>query len=346
MLRNLNINTFFYDLPKKRVAKFPIHKRSHSRMLLLDRVTQTVSPSLFTDIGSFITSNDLIIINNTRVFSARLYPMINKGKAAEKTIEVVLDRWNDNQTVPCICNTKLAIGDRIYFKNNIIMTVVQRSPQLLLLSPFKTITHYYDWIHAVGSVPIPRYLERDEQTVDTIRYHSVFAQNTGSIASPTASLHFDNATTDALLKQGVEMAPITLHCSFGTFLPIRTKDIADHTMQKEYYSISKKTLQDIQRCKQRGGRVIAIGTTVVRALESLASEYKYIPGDYHTSLFIKPGYSFKLVDGVLTNFHSPKSTPLVLTVAFAGASLVEKGYRLAIERKYRFLSYGDCMLIL
>lgn len=311
-------------------------------MLVLNKNQQTIGRSVFSKIGSFFKKEDLIILNNTRVITARVEATIKSGKK----IELLMEKWQDGH-IQCLCNYAVRPNMTLFLPGGERVTVIEKNASLVTMaSSFKSVQEYYLWLATHGSIPLPPYMHRSSQVFDQERYNTIFAKIDGSIAAPTASLHFDDKTVQTLINCGIDISYITLHCSFATFLPVRVKNISDHVMHKEYFSISEEVIDKIRACKEKGGRVIAVGTTVVRALESMKTEKDMIPGQYSTSIFITPGYKFSIVDCMLTNFHAPSSTPLLLTDAFAGRVLLSRAYEMAMEKKYRFLSYGDCMLLL
>lgn len=333
---------FNYDLPEHLIAQKPLAKRISSRLLCMDKTTGVISDKQFVDFVDLINENDLLVLNDTKVIPARLYGKKQTGGKVEILIERVLDEQNALAHIRSSKSPKA--GAIIELDNGFNLTVTGRDDDLFCLE-FTAEISFFDLLDQIGHIPLPPYITREDDEEDLSRYQTVFAQQSGAVAAPTAGLHFDQATIDRLEKKGVTKAFVTLHVGSGTFRPVKVDDLSEHVMHKEYYSVSQETVDKVQQTQVRGGRVIAIGTTAVRALESASKTGKLQAGFGDTDLFITPGYQFKSVDAMLTNFHLPESTLLMLISAFAGYDHVVHAYQHAIEQAYRFFSYGDAMFL-
>ncbi len=341
----MNLDEFDYTLPKSLIAQYPSPHRGESRLMILHRGEGALEHRNFGDLHHFIRPGDLLVMNNTRVLPARLigrketggrvevllFPSWNgiKGEweALVKNIGKIKDRIRiqfDQETYGELSEVKGGKGK---------ITITGKSVEELLKK--------------AGHIPLPPYIKREDEPLDRERYQTVFAEKDGSIAAPTAGLHFTQPLIQTLRKKGVQIAFITLHIGPGTFTPVKAEKVENHRMDQEWVEITEEVGKAIEKTKQQGGRVIAVGTTTTRALESFAEgEGRVRLGRGYVSLFIYPPYCFKVIDGLLTNFHLPKSTLLMLVSAFAGRDFILKAYREAVEKKYRFYSYGDAMLIL
>lgn len=338
-----SLNDFDYILPEALIAQYPVDNRSDSRLLVVppnpsDHFVHTHFPGIL----QYVHSGDLLIFNDTKVIPARLYGQKETGGKVSCLIERVLDDRTALAHVGASHSPK--IGAIIQFENAFSATVVGRENELFVLR-FLTDMQLIELLLQHGHVPLPPYITRNVKREDWDRYQTVYARHLGAIAAPTAGLHFDEMILSQLKANGVELGFLTLHVGAGTFQPVRTKNLAAHHMHSEMIHVTQAVCDQIQACKQRGGRVIAVGTTVVRALESAAISGKIVPFFGETSLFIMPGFQFQMVDLLLTNFHLPKSTLLMLVAAFAGYERVMSAYRNAVAQQYRFFSYGDVMLI-
>lgn len=339
----LSTDAFDYALPQSLIAQHPLDERTASRLMVLQRQQQVIDHYKFSDIVNFINPNDLLVINNTKVIPARLFGQKESGGKLECLIERVVE---PHKALAHIRSSKSPKpGSRIILESKLMATVTGRKGELFQLT-FDGDEDLFLLLERYGHMPLPPYIERADAIEDRERYQTVFAEHKGAVAAPTASLHFDEALLKRLREQGTEITQITLHVGAGTFQPVRVDDVTQHQMHSEWIDVSQATVEAIAACKQRGGRVIAVGTTVMRALESaaLTGKLKAFKGD--TDIFIYPGFEFKCVDALLTNFHLPKSTLLMLVSAFAGYDFICKAYAAAIEQQYRFFSYGDAMLIL
>lgn len=340
----MQLSDFDFELPIQLIAKYPTQQRTHSRLL----IGQTpIIDTHFYQIGDYLQSKDLLVINNTQVIPGRLFAHKATGGKLEVMIERVLDNYQALAMIKS--NRSPVIGSQIYFDSGqqIFATVLEKAGYLYTLSFNKIIDEV---LAEYGHIPLPYYLNRADEKSDQQRYQTVFAKQKGAVAAPTAGLHFDNALLDKIKTQGVGVAEVTLHVGAGTFLPVKTDNITEHKMHKECIEISQETQEKIIKTKQNGGRIIALGTTVVRALESWAKINNLTSKtcdkfSKETDIFIYPKFEFKIVDVLITNFHLPKSSLLMLVSAFAGVDEIRHIYQHAIEQQYRFFSYGDAMLL-
>ena len=334
---------FNYHLPDSLIAQKPLAERTASRLLHLDRVSGAVNDGQFTDFLDLLNANDFVVFNDTKVIPARLYG----HKASGGKIEILIERIEgERQALAHIKASKSPKPDSLLnLDGGAICRVIERENDLFRLQ-FETEQTLLDLLADIGHIPLPPYIERADDSDDLERYQTVFAKQAGAVAAPTAGLHFDQAALDKLDAKGIAKAFVTLHVGSGTFQPVRADDLADHVMHKEFYQVSQATVDAVQQARARGGRVVAIGTTAVRALESASRSGSLQAGFGDTDLFITPGYQFKSVDAMLTNFHLPESTLLMLISAFAGYDAVMQAYQHAIQQQYRFFSYGDAMVII
>jgi len=340
----MRVSDFDYTLPEERIAKYPPENRGATRLLVLNRSTGKVEHARYEALDAFLCSGDLLVINTTKVVRARLFALKQTGSA----IELMLLEKHEGPQNHALYRGRLKKGDRLLAHGHELI-VEELAGQGVARLGVDGIESVHALFERFAEVPIPPYLKRDAEALDRERYQTVFAEHPGSVAAPTASL---NMTPELLLKlenAGVSTAGMTLHVGLGTFLPIRTETMEEHVMHREYYSIPARTIELIAQTRSSGGRVIALGTTVTRALEHAASRISAFSGSAPLSgeadIFIHPGYSFRTIDALLTNFHAPRSTVLMLTAAFAGADHLRAAYREAVEKRYDFLSYGDSMLI-
>ena len=341
---------FHYDLPDKLIARFPTAERSGSRLLHLDGVTGLLAHSHFAQLLDFLRAGDLLVFNDTKVIPARLYGHKLTGGKVEILIERILSK---NSAIAHLRASKSpADGTDIRLENGRLVTVVERRESLFVLDFNGSVV--LDILTEVGHVPLPQYIDRADKHLDHERYQTVFGCHPGAVAAPTAGLHFDDTLLQRIKAAGVETAFITLHVGAGTFQSMRVDNITDHTMHSEVMTVNSAVCDAVNKAKAEGRRVIAVGTTCVRALETAASHVtpsastkadQISPYQGETSIFIYPGYSFKVVDGLITNFHLPESTLLMLVAAFAGYANTMAAYRQAVAEEYRFFSYGDAMFI-
>jgi len=353
----VRVSLFDYDLPTELIAQQPLAERSASRMLVLHRDDGAIEHRQFTDLPEYLASQDCAVINQTRVIPARLLGRRPTGGQVELLLLEPLGngRWE----VLARPAGRLSTGERIDFSGEITATVEEGLSQGRGVVSLESRGELMTALNRVGLTPLPPYIHRDQQPLseassqqqaqeaaDRARYQTVYAQEPGAVAAPTAGLHFDEEMLERLAAHDVEIARITLHVSAATFRPVRVENIEEHQMDMERYQITAEAAQAINACRANAGRIIAVGTTVVRTLETLADDSGQIAADSgETSLFIYPGYRFRAVDMLLTNFHLPRSTLLMLVSAFAGREQVLAAYQEAVARRYRFYSYGDCMLI-
>jgi len=342
----MRVEEFDYTLPLSLIAQYPTPQRGDSRLMVLHRGRGTIEHRDFRDILDYLQPGDLLVVNNTRVLPARL---IGKKETGGKCEILLIPSWNGAKGVWEVLikgARKMKRGARIQFGEGLYGEVkeVGNGKGKICFSGQKEVMEI---LRKIGHIPLPPYIKREDEPLEKDRYQTIFAERDGSIAAPTAGLHFTQSLLQSLRDQGVIITSITLHIGIGTFAPVKVKNVEDHMMGAEWIEISEETVREIEETKQRGGRVIAVGTTTTKALESFSdTEGRVKPGSSCSSLFIYPPYRFRVIDGLITNFHLPKSTLIMLVSAFAGKDLLMKAYREAIERKYRFYSYGDAMLIL
>jgi S-adenosylmethionine:tRNA ribosyltransferase-isomerase len=332
---------FSYELPAELIAQAPAADRTASRLLHVDGAV--LADLQFGDLPRLVAPGDLLVLNDTRVIKARLTGRKPTGGRIEALIERIVER--DHAWAQIRASHMPKVGSTIEFDGGAIATVLARDARLFRLR-FDIGLPLVDWLERHGAVPLPPYITRPASTNDAVRYQTVYARHAGAVAAPTAGLHFDDALLDALARHDVATAFITLHVGAGTFAPVETDDIALHRMHAEWFRVPEATAAAIVATRARGGRVLAVGTTSLRALESAATDGGGIrAGVAETRLFITPGYRFRVVDRLLTNFHLPKSTLLMLVSAFAGPSTIRAAYAHAVRSRYRFFSYGDAMLL-
>lgn len=340
---------FDYNLPEELIAQFPAEKRDESNLMLLNRQDKTVSHKKFFDIVDFFNEDDVLVMNNTRVIPARL---IGK-KATGAKIEVFLleKKTPASWEVLIKPSKRVKKGTIIDFSENLTAKVIERLPNDKWLVEFVFTGNFDEILQKTGHIPLPPYIERslssnDLKNLDFERYQTVYAQNSGSVAAPTAGLHFTEEILAKLKQKGVEICHVTLNVGLGTFKPVKAENILEHVMDREFYEISETTANIINNAKLQGKKITAVGTTTVRTLESAyQKDGRISETSGYSQLFIYPGYKFNVIDRLLTNFHLPKSTLIMLVSAFAEKDFVFSAYKEAIEKKYRFYSYGDCMLI-
>lgn len=334
----MQLDDFNFDLPKSLIAQKPTKNRTESRLLV---ASGSIMDKNFSDIGEFLQPGDLLVMNNTKVIPARLFGHKQTGGKVEVMIERLL---NDKEVLAMIRASRAPkINSMIEFENGDSAIVLDKDNGLYTLH-FKT-DSLLNLLDNIGHIPLPPYIERQDTKDDQSRYQTVYAKHEGAVAAPTAGLHFDDNLIHSLKKQGVDTAFVTLHVGAGTFQPVKVDKIEDHRMHSEYYEISQQTVDKINQTKQKGGRIIAVGTTAVRSLESAIRHKKFQAIKEDTDIFIYPGFEFQLVDMMITNFHLPKSSLLMLVSAFIGKNKMFEIYDHAIEKEYRFFSYGDAMLL-
>lgn len=338
---------FSYHLPDELIARYPCENRTASRLLHV-LPEGGLAHRQFADIASLLQAGDLLIMNNTRVIPARLFGQKDTGGKLEVLIERVESEF---QAIAHIRSSRSPkAGSHIIFcadeesgeKTAFSAIMLEREGALFRLQFSVPVLEV---LNAIGHMPLPPYMERADELADKERYQTVYAKHEGAVAAPTAGLHFDQTLLQSLQAQGVELAEVTLHVGAGTFQPVKVDDVEQHHMHSEWISVSAEVCEKVKACKARGGRVIAVGTTSVRALESAALTGDIQPFVGETDIFLYPGKSFHVVDALITNFHLPESTLLMLVSAFAGVDEIKQAYAVAVEQQYRFFSYGDAMLL-
>lgn len=340
MKNTLLLSDFDYALPKELIASFPKEERSSSRLMVV-HPQGSIEHFTFKDLVNLLNKNDLLIFNNTKVFPARLYGTKPSGGKIECLIERVLS--SHEALVHLKTNKKIKINSEIIFLNS-KAKVIDKKEDLFYLD-FDT-ENLFEYLEKYGVMPLPPYIQRSSQVFDKQRYQTVYAEKRGAVAAPTAGLHFDEDLIRKIKQKGIEVKHVTLHVGAGTFKPVKNEDILQHTMHAEYMEVGAEVCEAVLKCRNQGGRVVAVGTTSARCLETAAQNGEPKPFKGETRLFIYPGYLFRSVDALLTNFHLPKSTLLMLVSAFAGSDNIKKAYQTAIQEKYRFFSYGDAMFLI
>ena len=340
----MKTSDFYFDLPEELIAQTPLKDRAASRLLYMDKTTGALRHETFRDVLRHLQSGDCLVINDTRVLPARLFGRRSSGAAVEFLLlkRVEGDVW---QTL-VKPGKKARPGDTFEFGDGSLRAVIEGlSEEGTRLVRFQYEGIFEEVLDRLGTMPLPPYIR--EILDDAERYQTVYSNKYGSAAAPTAGLHFDDALLDAIEAKGVEIARITLHVGLGTFRPVKAESLHDHVMHAEYFEISENAAEKIRRTKAAGGRVVAVGTTSVRTLESAAGRHETLQAcSGWTDIFIYPGYTFRVVDGLITNFHLPESTLIMLVSALAGREHVLAAYREAVKERYRFFSFGDAMLIL
>jgi S-adenosylmethionine:tRNA ribosyltransferase-isomerase len=338
----MNTCDFDYYLPKELVAQFPCAKRSASRLLCLERKSGTIVHRQFCALVDLLAPGDLLVFNDTRVIPARIFATKETGGKVEILVERVLD---EHRVLAHLRFSKVPkLKMKLILLNGVEVKVLAQKDDLFELE-FLSTRQVLDILEEIGHIPLPPYIERQDDSADKERYQTIFARRNGAIAAPTAGLHFDEELLFKIKTCGIKFAFITLHVGAGTFQPVRVDDITQHKMHAEYIEVPEEVCAEIMATKKSGGRVIAVGTTVVRSLEAAAQNGELKPFKGDTDIFIYPGFKFNCVDAVITNFHLPKSTLLMLICAFAGAEKIFHAYQKAVQEHYRFFSYGDAMFI-
>lgn len=333
-----SLSDFDFHLPAELIAQAPLPQRSASRLLQVQR--EALADRVFTDILALLQPGDVLVFNDTRVLNARFFGMKETGGK----VEVLVERFIDATTVLAQVRASKSpgAGMKLRLADAFDVTVGERAGEFFTLHfPSDAIA----LIDQYGNLPLPPYIEHAADEVDEQRYQTVYAKNPGAVAAPTAGLHFDDALLERLKAHGVQLAWLTLHVGAGTFQPVRSENLAEHQMHSEWYSISPQTVEIVEAARRAGRDVVAVGTTSLRALESASQSGRLVAGSEDTQIFITPGYRFKTVTRLITNFHLPKSTLMMLVSAFAGYDRIRSAYAHAIEQRYRFFSYGDAMLL-
>ena len=336
---------FYYDLPEELIAQTPVEPRNSSRLMKIDRKTGDIVHSRFYNLCDYLKKGDLLVLNDSRVLPARLY---GEKKDTGSFIEFLLLEQKGDKLWEIICRPgkKAKVGTEFSFGNGILTAkVIEVKDDGNRIVKFSCEGNFYAVLDEIGQMPLPPYIT--EKLEDKERYQTVYSKELGSAAAPTAGLHFTKEQLEEIRSMGVDIAYVTLHVGLGTFRPVKEDDILIHKMHSEHYHLSEETAEKINRTKASGGRVIAVGTTSCRTLESMELENGLVKsGDGYTDIFIYPGYKFKLLDGLITNFHLPESTLIMLVSAFLGYENTMNAYKIAVEEKYRFFSFGDAMCIL
>jgi len=340
----LNVSDFDFDLPEALIAQHPVEPRDACRLMVVNRDNGGIEHHTFRDLVALLKMGDVLVLNNTRVIPARLF---GEKEGTEAKIEVLLLKRLELDVWEALVKPgkRLKVGQRVYFGNGLLIGELEdilengnRRIHFTYSGVFETI------LDTLGQMPLPPYITA--QMEDQERYQTVYAKERGSVAAPTAGLHFTPELLDELREKGVEIVEILLHVGLGTFRPVKVEEIREHIMHSEYYRVDLEAAEQINRAKQEGRRVIAVGTTAARTLESVGNDQgMVVPGEGWTDIFIYPGYSFKIVDALLTNYHFPKSTLIMLVSALAGRELILKAYEVAVKERYQFYSFGDAMLI-
>lgn len=349
-----NIEDYDFDLKEDLIAQTPAAGRDRSRLLFVDRGHEGISDYNFFELPGLLKAGDLIVINNTKVVPARLYGTKESGGRAEILLlehpESLDDSMGSSRWCLLRSSKRPKIGSRIFFDKDLTGTIEELAEGGLTKIVFQGPISIDLLLEENGHVPLPPYIKRDGNSMsraDRERYQTIFSKKRGAVAAPTAGLHFTEEIVDKLNRAGIAVAQITLHVGYGTFQPVRVKDIREHVLGEEYYSISPETAEAINRAREENRRIIAVGTTTVRTLETVAASSGQIePGSGKTGLLITPGFGFRAVDGLITNFHLPRSSLLFLVSAFSGRDLIKRAYKHAVDTGYRFYSYGDAMLII
>ena len=342
----MKLSEFDYNLPKELIAQYPLEQREKCRMMVLDKAKKTIEHKTFEDIVSYCKPGDLLVLNNTKVMPARIYG----NRASGGSVELFLIEMKGQDCEALVRpGGRVKDGERITLESGDEVEVLGRGDVGRVVKFTRPIT---DILSEIGHMPLPPYIDRDDEPADKSNYQTVYSENEGATASPTAGLHFTKELLGRVAGNGARVSFVTLHTNYGTFAPIKTDDIEAHKMHREQFELPAETIRAIRETKESGGKVFAVGTTTTRVLEycaeevTRAQEHKSAGRNGHTDMFIYPGYKFKVVDHLITNFHLPRSTLMLLVSAFAGKDFVMEAYRQAIEKKYRFFSYGDATLIL
>ena len=345
--KKYKLGDFNYNLPKKFISQYPEKNRDHSKLMVVHKDSGEIEHKKFTDIVDYMRKNDLLILNNTKVFPARLFATKDRTDAK---VEVFLLRElaNDLWEVMVRPARKVRIGNKLIFTPELICDVIDNT-----VSGGRVVRFEYDGdnfhktIEKIGTPPLPPYIDREADVDDKKRYQTVYAEKRGAVAAPTAGLHFTKALINKIIKKGIKIENITLHIGLGTFRPVQVEDLNRHQMDSEYFEVSPATSMAINNARKRHRKIIAVGTSTVRALETIAiSGFQVTPKRGWTDKFIYPPYEFKMVDKMITNFHTPKSTLMMMVSAFSNRKLIKRAYKEAMGKNYRFLSYGDAMIVI
>jgi S-adenosylmethionine:tRNA ribosyltransferase-isomerase len=338
----MHSSDFRFDLPEHLIAQYPPEKRGDSRLLCLDRQSGDYRDLHFSHFLEQTRAGDLLVFNDTRVIPARLFGRKESGGK----VEVLLERLLDDLTMLCQIRASKSpkVGTSLILEDESELELVDRQDEFYKLRSKANIP-ILDILQRLGHMPLPPYIKREDESLDQERYQTVYARQSGAVAAPTAGLHFSEEMIAKLNQKGVDIGFVTLHVGAGTFQPVRSEKLEDHIMHSEWFRLDETVCEKVRATRSKGGRVIAVGTTAVRCLESAAQEGELQPYEGDTSIFIYPGYDFQIVDALITNFHLPESTLLMLVSAFAGIENIKASYQHAVDESYRFFSYGDAMFI-
>jgi S-adenosylmethionine:tRNA ribosyltransferase-isomerase len=346
---DLPTSAFDYDLPRDLIARFPAARRDESRLMVLDRANGSIEHRVFRDIPNYFEAGDALVLNETRVFPARLIGTRESGAEAEVfLLAPVTNTGADGYVWSALVRpgAKLKPGKRVFVAEDLSIEILDSTPDGGRIVRLDTPLAVDAALQRHGRIPLPPYMERDADETDIERYQTVYAERTGSVAAPTAGLHFTDVLLEEIEAKGVRIVRIVLHVGVGTFRPVEAENPAEHVMHSEHYSVGDEAISAMSGIRAKGGSIWAVGTTVARTLESITDASGMMhAGSGTTDLFIRPGYKFKAVDHLITNFHLPRSTLMMLVAAFGGYELVMHAYREAIEQQYRFYSYGDAMVL-
>ncbi|NLL81821.1 MAG: tRNA preQ1(34) S-adenosylmethionine ribosyltransferase-isomerase QueA [Tissierellia bacterium] len=340
----MKTSDFYYELPEELIAQQPIENRADSKLMLLDKNTGRIEHSYFRNIVDYLNSGDTLVLNDTRVIPARLFGS-RKGKE-EKIEFLLLTRKENNQWETLVKPGKKAkVGNIIEFGNGLLVgEITSIGEDGTRIIKFRYDGIFEEILDILGEMPLPPYIK--EKLEDRERYQTVYSKNYGSAAAPTAGLHFTKELLSDIRDKGVDIVNLTLHVGLGTFRPVKVENILEHHMHSEYYYLSQESAEIINKAKERGGRIISVGTTTTRTLETIADENSLLKkSSGWTDIFIYPGYKYKIIDGLITNFHLPESTLMMLVSAFSSKDIILNAYNVAVEEKYRFFSFGDAMFI-
>lgn len=340
----MKTSDFYYDLPKELIAQTPVEPRDSSRLLILGRNNGEIEHKHFYDIIEYLHEGDLLVVNDSRVLPARIFGIKEETGARVEFLLLKQISGNKWETL-CKPGKKAKEGTKFTFGNGLLKaTVIEVKDDGNRVVDFDCDENFFAALDKIGQMPLPPYIT--EELKDKERYQTVYSHELGSAAAPTAGLHFTKDLMDRIREKGINIASVTLHVGLGTFRPVKVDDVTNHKMHSEHYEVPEETAKLIKQTKENGGRVIAVGTTSCRTLESVATQYgEIIACDGFTDIFIYPGYKFKVLDGLITNFHLPESTLIMLVSAFAGFDNVMNAYKNAVDEKYRFFSFGDAMFI-
>ncbi|MDZ7338009.1 MAG: tRNA preQ1(34) S-adenosylmethionine ribosyltransferase-isomerase QueA [candidate division KSB1 bacterium] len=342
----MKLADFQYNLPEKLIAQYPAKRRDQARLMIVNRETGDIDEALFSDVVDYMTEGDCLVINETKVFPARLMGTKDRTDAQ---VEIFLLRELEPSLWEVLVKParKVRIGNRLTVGKELVGDVIDNTVSGGRVVRFHYEGDFYAIVERIGKSPLPPYIKREPEPLDKERYQTVYAKTRGAVAAPTAGLHFTKELLKKIEKKGVKIVPVLLHLGLGSFRPVAVEDLSRHKMDSEYYEISEASVEAINQTIRSGHKVIAVGTSAVRVLETVVTSEGFVkPGKGWTDKFIYPPYEFKIVDRLITNFHLPGSTLLMMVCAFAGRDLIFKAYRRAIREKFRFYSYGDAMLIL